>query len=29
MIDSTENYNKSEFAMKLQNIYNENHYNFA
>ena len=28
-LDTTENYNKSEFTMKLQNIYNENNYNFA
>ena len=28
-LDSTENYNKSEFTMKLQNIYNENNYKFA
>ena len=27
-LDSTENYNKSEFTLKLQNIYNENIYNF-
>ena len=27
-LDSTENYNKSEFTLKLQNIYNENNYNF-
>ena len=28
-LDSTEHYNKSEFTQKLQNIYNENNYNFA
>ena len=28
-LDSTEIYNKSEFTMKLQNIYNENNYKFA
>ena len=27
-LDSTEIYNKSEFTLKLQNIYNENNYNF-
>ena len=28
-LDSTENYNKREFTMELQNIYNENNYKFA
>ena len=28
-LDSTENYNKREFTMELQNIYNENKYKFA
>ena len=28
-LNSTENYNKSEFTLKLQNIYNENNYNFS
>ena len=27
-LDSTEEYNKKEFTIKLQNIYNENKYNF-
>ncbi len=27
-LDSTEIYNKSEFTLKLQNIYNENNYDF-
>ena len=27
-LNSTETYNKREFTMKLQNIYNENNYNF-
>ena len=28
-LDSTEEYNKQEFTKKLQNIYNENKYNFS
>ena len=27
-LDSTEEYNKKEFTLNLQNIYNENKYNF-
>ena len=28
-LDSTEEYNRQEFTIKLQNIYNENKYNFS
>ena len=27
-LDSVEEYNKKDFTINLQNIYNENHYNF-